>query len=446
MVTPRIAVSTVSFIDDYCQLYRNLFTDVRNFESFKHLHVGMISELPRKTLPAIARTVGLKDGQSLHHFLRDAVWETSKLRKLRLWITKFLIGDQEITLCIDETGDKKRGQATDYVARQYIGNLGKIENGIVSVNSYGVVEGITYPLICKIFKPQRRLKAGDQYKTKPELAVEIIRELKAIGFKIKVVLADCLYGESENIMKVIRRLKLNFIVSIRKDHAVWLPVGQQKRYNRWHTYEQPLVNRKPEKRFMREIIFGQRRQIRYYQITKDATTNTDKNSWYIMTNLKNDILEDIALLYSLRNWIEYGFRQVKSELGWADFRLTDCASIERWWEIVMSAYLMVSCQARHFKFVALQTIPSDAQNDVKNDDSTPFLMNIFKMHPKWEKGTTWKSALNNIRLLIQPYIYYWLIRPWLEIFRIPGFQRCFSKLIANMNEFRVPLFDYVMAS
>jgi SRSO17 transposase len=30
-----------------------------------------------------------------------------------------------------------------------IGNLGKTENGIVSVNAYGVVEGITYPLMFK---------------------------------------------------------------------------------------------------------------------------------------------------------------------------------------------------------------------------------------------------------------------------------------------------------
>jgi len=32
-----------------------------------------------------------------------------------------------------ETGKRK---TTDYVARQYIGNLGKTENGIVSVNTW----------------------------------------------------------------------------------------------------------------------------------------------------------------------------------------------------------------------------------------------------------------------------------------------------------------------
>ena len=59
MLGPRIAKPTVRFVDDYCELYRFLFPEVRSFETFKHLHVGMISEIKRKSLPAIARVVGL---------------------------------------------------------------------------------------------------------------------------------------------------------------------------------------------------------------------------------------------------------------------------------------------------------------------------------------------------------------------------------------------------
>lgn len=44
---------------------------MRNFEAVKFLHIGMIAAIPRKSLPAIARTVSLEDGQELHHFLRD---------------------------------------------------------------------------------------------------------------------------------------------------------------------------------------------------------------------------------------------------------------------------------------------------------------------------------------------------------------------------------------
>lgn len=59
MVEPRLPVSMVAFVDESCQTYRNLFADVRNFEAFKYLHLGMSSEIGRKSLPAIARTVGL---------------------------------------------------------------------------------------------------------------------------------------------------------------------------------------------------------------------------------------------------------------------------------------------------------------------------------------------------------------------------------------------------
>lgn len=45
---------------------------------------------------------------------------------------------------LDESGDRKKGKKTDYVARQYLGSVGKVDNGIVSVNAYGIYENITF--------------------------------------------------------------------------------------------------------------------------------------------------------------------------------------------------------------------------------------------------------------------------------------------------------------
>ena len=320
MIEPRTAVPTVGFIDEYCQYYRNLFPDVRNFEAFKFLHLGMISEVKRKSLPAIARAVGLSDGQELHHFLRDTPWDTKAFHQMRLRLIKATIGDEPIILCIDETGDEKKGKATDYVAKQYIGNLGRTANGIVSVNAYAIVDNITDPLSFRIFKPRHRLQEKDVYKTKPQLAEEMIRELIAFGFKFQLVLADSLYGESGNVIGVLKELELNFIVAIRSNHGVLIAPGQRVRYNTWRAYQQNLSHHQPERRYIREIIFGKRRSIRYYEITKSDTKDPKADPWFIMTNLPGNIQLTIGNLYSLRNWIEYGFKQVKNELGWADFR------------------------------------------------------------------------------------------------------------------------------
>jgi SRSO17 transposase len=142
MAQPRPPLSTVNFVDEYCQVYENMFPEVRSFEAFKYLHVGLISDIQRKTLPKIAKVVGLDNHQPLHHFLTESPWEVTEFRQRRLELILQVLQCREIILLIDETGDKKQGAKTDYVKRQYIGNLGKIENGIVAVTAYGLIDGM----------------------------------------------------------------------------------------------------------------------------------------------------------------------------------------------------------------------------------------------------------------------------------------------------------------
>ena len=156
-----------------------------------------------------------------------------------------------------------------------------------------------------------------------------------------------------------------------------------------------------------------------------------KDTWFIMTNKKGKITSTIASEYSLRNWIEYAFKQVKNELGWSDFRVTDYHSIERWWELVMSSYLLVSIQANYFQ---LETVTCDSNTQ---DSTVQFSDSFsFSQHSWWETGQTWKSSLNNLRLIIQPLIFFNLLQPWLSVFPNRYLQVGLSKLVNIMNRFR----------
>jgi SRSO17 transposase len=62
----RDAHPTVGVIDEYCEEYRDIFKEVRNYECFKYLHLGIISTLKRKSLPEIAKVVSINSAQSLH--------------------------------------------------------------------------------------------------------------------------------------------------------------------------------------------------------------------------------------------------------------------------------------------------------------------------------------------------------------------------------------------
>lgn len=186
----RDAQPTVSFIDEYCAGYKDLFPEVRSYECFKYLHIGIIAPIKKKSLPEIAKVVGINSAQSLHHFIAKSPWSVTEIRNRRLSKILSALKNKSITVVIDETGDRKKGKKTDYVARQYLGSMGKVDAGIVSVNAYGIYQDITFPLMFKVFKPQGRLKAGDNYQTKIKLASLIITELIEFGFKIELVLAD----------------------------------------------------------------------------------------------------------------------------------------------------------------------------------------------------------------------------------------------------------------
>ncbi len=76
---------------------------------------------------------------------------------------------------------------------------------------------MTFPLLSEVYKPKSRLKEGDEYKSKPKIAGEMIKKLKELGFKIKIVLADSEYGESEsNFVSILEKEKLDFVLAIRR--------------------------------------------------------------------------------------------------------------------------------------------------------------------------------------------------------------------------------------
>jgi hypothetical protein len=108
---------------------------------------------------------------------------------------------------------------------------------------------------------------------------------------------------------------------------------------------------------------------------------------------------DVGNFYGLRTWVEYGLKQSKNELSWADYRLTHYPDIERWWEIVCSAYLMVSLHSQ-------QMLSATSQSKLKSK---------LASHSWWDDEKGWKNILNNLRLIIQPFTLFNLIYPWLTV-------------------------------
>jgi hypothetical protein len=197
-------------------------------------------------------------------------------------------------------------------------------------------------------------------------------------------------------------------------------------------FERIFSNGDSQTRYIREIVFGQRGRIRYYHLTTDPQTLPNARTWSIMTNLQGNIRKTVGNTYGLRTWIEYGFKHAKNELGWADFRVTDYASIERWWELISSAYLLV----RRPRPVLQHADDASGRSRLSTVATPPAR---FAEHRWWDLGQGWKNILNNLRLILQPYAFHCLLLPWLLLFDIPGLRAGFLQLIGIMNSLHAAL-------
>ena len=151
-----------------------------------------------------------------------------------------------------------------------------------------------------------------------------------------------------------------------------------------------------------------------------------------MTKVANIKYKEVGNLYGVRNWVEYGLKQSKNELGWADFRVTEYKKIEKWWELVMSTYLMVSLQseALNKSSKSPDTLAKSAQQEMQK-------------HPKWDKGKGWKNTLNNLRLFIQPLCYFNLLKPWLVVIFTPQILRVFCRLFFQLSKLTNSLLEMI---
>ncbi|HEX6817611.1 MAG TPA: IS701 family transposase [Ktedonobacterales bacterium] len=390
MTRPRPATPTAEHVDRYCALYRDLFANVRHFEQFTALHLGLLAQTQRKSLPQIARVTGT-DPQALHHFLSSTSWSVERLRARRLDLLRRALDGAPFILCIEDTGNAKKGTSTDYVARQYIGNLHTTTNGLVSVDAYGILGTATFPLLSRIYKPEARLAPGELYQTKPRIAFDLLGEISARGFASRIVLTDSFYGQSGQFIAALRQAGLGYALTMRSNVGGWMLPGQQTRATRWRRFDPQSSKATGERRYLRELVFGARRMVRCYEIAPEIAPDGEhvptETTWRLMTDRPGKVEEVVGSATELKTAIEYGYKHAKDMLGWADFRLMDAASIERWWEIVMSAHLLVSLHSPPFSTYA-------------SSPNSPASTHPPTSRSAAQRDLAWAEQLDRVRLLL----------------------------------------------
>lgn len=409
MTAPRESRSTLQLVEEHCAHFRHLFAEVRTFEHFQELHIGLLSQLPRKSLPAIARLLNMPNAQGLHNLLVTQHLSTADLGATRQQLVRHILGERTVTLMVDETGDPKKGTTTDYVSRQYLGRLGKIDNGLVTVHLVALVEGLTLPLTWRVFKPKGRLRQGDTHLSKIALACQMLEEVAQWGLQVELVVADSLYGMASEFVRTLQRLRWDYVLALRSDFGMYLPEGQEVMKKSWVQVERHFNDGTTEERWAQELVWGTERTERYVVLTTHPQTQPESSTSFVRVGLSgDDWLERLSDAYGRRTWVEATFRNQKTELGWHDWRLTRWEHIERWYELVLSVYTMVS--ARAFERLDSVKAREPASNTpcaepTQGSAATPSI-------PGWRGSRGWVNTLRDIQNWVQPLAAIAVLMKW----------------------------------
>ncbi len=346
----------------------------------EYLHGLLLPRERNKTRTGLAGTEPVRGAQAppaqrLQWFLSESAWDAEAINDRRLAL---LVGDPATrphdggVLVIDETGDRKDGTKTAHVAPQYLGAVGRIANGIVSVTSLWADEDVYYPLHVAPYTPAKRLPKGKDdpaFRTKPQLAVQLIDAAVEAGFAFRAVVADCLYGEHPAVQTALWEGAIPYVLGLRAHRGSWAPADDPHtpedaaRVVPWDSPRAPGGWTAVVRRFrdghretwwaadLRLVGMAWDQDLRLVAVTTDPARLPTDSTWYLLTNLPHPDaphaattpftpadLTEIARLYGLRTWVEQGYKQMKQELGWADWQVRSDRAIRRHWALVCTAF------------------------------------------------------------------------------------------------------------
>jgi SRSO17 transposase len=388
---------------------------------------------PRDRNKTLTALVGAEPGvgsthrevQRLQWFVSESPWEHEPINDRRIELlmkTPVTAPHGGGALLLDDSGDRKSGHATAYVSRQYIGSRAQVDNGIVAVSTAWADERIYYPLHVVPYRPAPTLPGGradPAFRTKGQLAAELVDRARAAGVAFRALVADCFYGPSESphLIAVLDAQHVPYAVAIKPNTPIMTSTGQtitpRERVGQagWISPRHPGRWRPVRRRYrdghtetwwaieLRVGRYGPGRTHRLIVATCDPVNLPATGTFSLTTNLPRRArkgspsspanLAEVVRLYGLRGWIEQDYKQIKHELGWADFQVRSGHAICRHWTLVNLA----------FTFCWLQ--PEDPDSTAA---ASPFREKGSLPSPSGDPPLrgTWPERLRRVRAYLTP--------------------------------------------
>jgi SRSO17 transposase len=381
MTRPAACPPAPGPLEEYAARFDDLFTRLAQRRGFREYLAGLLAPRERnKTLTALAGAEPVAGAQHaavqrLQFFLSESRWDADRVnsRRLELLLAGPATAPHEAgVLVVDDSGDRKDGAKTAHVGHQWLGRYGKTDSGVVTVTTLWADERLYYPVHAVPYTPAKHFAKGKSdpgFRTKLAIGADLAVKARAAGFAFRAVAADSAYGDQDGFRGELAEAGLPFVMALKPRHGTWAygadayTPADAARALAWHGPGDPGAWRAVTRTFRDGHTgtwyaadatlgwWGPDGFTRLVVATADPGTLPDKATWYLATNLPRPggpreagsvhpaaSLAEVVRIYGIRHWIEQGYKQVKDELGWADFQVRSDAAIRRHQVLVCCAF------------------------------------------------------------------------------------------------------------
>jgi SRSO17 transposase len=355
---------SVQHLKDFFDKFGHSF-HTRTYDKSEYAY-GYVSGLLRietdRNMANIARKTGMVE-QNTQHFISNSPWSGPGLMTdIQEDVRQHPEFQTGAMLVIDESAEQKAGESSAGAGRQHNGRLGKIEMSQVGVFAALVTPRVNTWIDGALFFPERWFSAayaeqrqkvgfptGRTFKTKPELAWDIIQRIQANQVPFEAVAMDDLYGRNAQLRQRLDDAHLEYYGDIPENTVVYLDepritypitkrgkpskhyqVVAQHRYKVRDLLHHPqlewaVITLRPNERGQLRARFG---RCRVWTVHQGACRQEwllirqdEKQITYALSNASPDTcLETMAWRKSHRYFVERSNQDEKGELGWDEFQ------------------------------------------------------------------------------------------------------------------------------
>lgn len=246
------------------------------------------------------------------------------------------------------------------MGRQYIGEIGKTDNGIVVVTTHLYDGRKSLPLDIELYQHANSLPEGKKdpsFLKKPELALNLIDRTLSRGYHPGIVLIDAGYGNNSSFLSALENRQLKYLGGIAKNRKVTVYLKNDSQET--HRVDK-LAESLPSEAFKEiQLNINKPRTLWVATIEVEISGLSGKKSLaivmnkptfseatdidYFLTNVEASIVtpEWVVETYAQRNWVEVFYREAKGWLGLSEYQVRHKRSLMRHFILVMCAYTFI---------------------------------------------------------------------------------------------------------